>query len=386
MTQPRDFGFSEEATMLKDQARRFLLRNCDDSKLMALVGGNPDPLREADCQWDQQVWKEIVDLGWPAVAVPEAAGGIGMHATAVAGLVEEVGRAALPSPLNATIHSTYVLDACQTMAATAALGKIAEGGTMSLATVNQVGSWEVADTDVTAAVAADGVTLNGTSWYVQDAGKVEHFLVKARSEGGVGLYVVPAGAEGVTVVLDSIVDLTRDQAHIEFRNVVLPPESVASEPGNGDSAMAKALPAIHTMVAADMCGAAEWQLQTTAEYARTRVQYDRVIGFFQAVKHPIVDMMIMIDHARSLIYNAACAIDHEPEESRLLAHMAKASASDMGAYASNRSVQLHGGIGYTWECHVHLRFKRQMHSQVFYGDAAYHRAKMADLMIGPIAA
>jgi alkylation response protein AidB-like acyl-CoA dehydrogenase len=135
------------------------------------------------------------------------------------------------------------------------------------------------------------------------------------------------------------------------------------------------------MVAADMCGAGEWQLQTTAEYAKTRVQFEKVIGFFQAVKHPIVNMMIMIDEARSLVYNAACTIDHEPEQSAVFAHMAKASASDMAAFASGRSVQFHGGMGFTWECFVHLHFKRQLHNQVLYGDAAYHRAKLAEIMM-----
>jgi alkylation response protein AidB-like acyl-CoA dehydrogenase len=135
-----------------------------------------------------------------------------------------------------------------------------------------------------------------------------------------------------------------------------------------------------------MCGAAEWQLQTTTNYAKERVQFDRPIGFFQAVKHPIVNMMLMIDTARSLMFNAACAIDHEPELAQTYAHMAKASASDMAEFCSGRSVQYHGGTGFTWECFVHLYFKRQIHNQVLYGDAAYHRAKLADIMIGPMAA
>ncbi len=171
-----------------------------------------------------------------------------------------------------------------------------------------------------------------------------------------------------------------------FKSVEIDTESVAAEAGKGDAAVEAALPAIHTMAAADMCGAGEWQLQTTTEYARTRVQYDRVIGFFQAVKHPIVDMMIMIDHARSLVYNAACAIDHEPENSAMFGHMAKAAASDMAEYASGRSVQYHGGMGFTWECFIHIHFKRQMHNQVLYGDGGYHRAKLADILMGPIAA
>ena len=371
--------------MIKDAARRFFNDNCDDSTLMALVGGNSDPARAPECLWDKKVWQQVVELGWTAMAVPEDAGGIGMSAVAVAGLVEEAGRAAYPSPLNATINATYVLAACKTDGAIAALREISEGKTVALATTDKQGSWQSADTDVVAS-GSGKVSLNGTAWFVQDAGKVDSFLVAAASGDGVGLYVIPSDAPGVTIVPDSINDLTRDQAHVEFRSVEVDPACVAAEAGNGDDALDAALPAIHTLTAADMCGAGEWQLQTTAEYARTRVQYEQLIGFFQAVKHPIVDMMIMIDHARSLVYNAACAIDHEPEQSAIFAHMAKASASDMARFASSRSVQFHGGIGYTWECFVHLRFKRQLHNQLLYGDSAYHRAKLADKWMGPIAA
>ncbi len=385
MAQPRDFGFGVEETMLKDEARRFFKKNCDDSALMDLVGGNSDPQREPESLYDKKIWKQVSELGWAALAVPEEAGGIGMSVVAVAGLIEEAGRAAYPSPLNATINATYVLNACKTDAAKAALGAIEEGGTISLAMTNKQGSWDSADTDVKAS-GSGSVTLDGMAWFVQDAGKVDCFLVKAASDAGVGLYVVPADAKGVTITLDSIVDLTRDQAHVEFKAVEVDAASVVAEAGKGNAAIDAALPTIHTMIAADMCGAGEWQLQTTAEYARTREQYDHIIGFFQAVKHPIVNVMIEIDHARSLVYNAACAIDHEPEQAALFAHMAKASASDMAAFASSRSVQFHGGMGFTWECFVHLHFKRQLHNQVLYGDAAYHRSKCADLMMGPIAA
>lgn len=383
MTQPRDFGFNLEESMMKDAARRFFKKNCDDSALMALVGGDSDPARKPQCLWDENLWNQIVAMGWQSVAVPEAAGGIGMSAVAVAGLVEEAGRAAFPSPLNTTINASYVLAACETEAANAALTEITEGKTVSLAMTNKLGSWEPADTDVSAA-GSNNVVLGGTAWYVQDAGKVDYFLVKAVSPNGVGLYLVPARAEGVTIVADSIVDLTRDQAHVVFKSVKVDSARIVAEAGKGDAAVAAAMPAILTMTAADMCGAGEWQLQTTAEYARTRVQYNRPIGFFQAVKHPIVDMMVMIDNARSLVYNAACAIDHEPEESAMFAHMAKAAAGDMAGFASGRSVQFHGGIGFTWDYFVHLHFKRQLHNQVLYGDASYHRTKLADMIIGPV--
>jgi alkylation response protein AidB-like acyl-CoA dehydrogenase len=145
------------------------------------------------------------------------------------------------------------------------------------------------------------------------------------------------------------------------------------------------LPAIWTLLGADIVGAAEWQLQTTVEYVNARQQFDHPLGFFQAVKHPLVNVMVQIDQARSLVYNAACAIDTQPERALQYAHMAKASASDTAAFASGRSVQCHGGIGFTWECFVHLYFKRQKHSQMLWGDAAWHRARLADILIGEVA-
>jgi len=386
MAQPEDFGYHAEEDLLRSEARKFFKKHCDELTLMKLVASKHDPHRVPECLWDRQAWGKMAELGWTTLAVPEDAGGLGMSAVAVATLVEEAGRAAFPSPLIATINATYVLAACGTEGARTALGEIAEGKTAGLAITNRRGSWESADTDVTAAGSGSTVTLNGTAWFVQDARKADLLVVSARSEAGVGLYVVPVDAPGVTIVPDSIVDLTRDQAHVTFAGVEAGAAQVAAEPGKGEAALNAARPALLTMVSADMCGAGEWQLQTTTAYAKERVQFDRPIGFFQAVKHPIVNMMIMIDNARSLAYAAACALDHEPSEAARYAHMAKAAASAMAAFCSGRSVQYHGGMGFTWECYVHLYVKRQIHNQVLYGDAAYHRARLADMLIGPIAA
>ncbi len=386
MTQPKDFGFGVEEQLLQSEARKFFRKNLDELKLMDLVGSDSDPHRKPESLWDKKMWEQMADLGWTTLAVPEEAGGIGMSAVSVASFIEETGRGALPSPLIATVNVTYALRACGTEAALAALKEIAEDKTATLAITNQKGSWNSADTDVTASGSNGKTSLNGMAWYVQDARKGDFFLVKAKADAGIGLYIVPANAPGVTVIPDAIVDLTRDQARVKFENVEVSVEKVAAEPGQGNLALDAAEPAILTMLSADMCGAAEWQLQTTTEYAKTRIQFDRPIGFFQAVKHPIVNMMIKIDCARSHTYNAACAIDHEPEKAEEFARMAKASASDMAAFCSGRSVQYHGGMGFTWECFVHLYFKRQIHNQVLFGDAAYHRAKLAEILIGPVAA
>ena len=224
----------------------------------------------------------------------------------------------------------------------------------------------------------EGGRLSGQAAFVQEARKAERFLVRARDTRGTGLYLVDAGAPGLSIEPDAIVDLTRDQATLSFESV----EAVeVAAPGQGDAAVAAALPAMLCVVSADMVGSGEWLLQTTAEYARTRTQFDRLLGFFQAIKHPLVNCMIDIDAARSLTYHAACAVDHEPERALRYARMAKAAASDMAVTTASRAVQFHGGIGFTWECYVHLFFKRQMHGQVLLGDAKHHRALLADEVI-----
>ena len=376
MTQATNFGFGEEETMLRDSAARFFADNLPVDQLHKLAAADPDPHKSLDATWSQTLWQQMVELGWTMLAVPETAGGMGMSAVAVAGLCEEAGRAAFPSPLLATINSTFLLAACDSANGTAALEAIVGGAAVSPALINAQGAWETAATDVSA---ADG-KLNGTACYVQDAQKVGYLLVKAQTSAGVGLYWVAANAEGVSILPDAIIDLTRDQARVEFADV----EAIEVS-ADAVAALATAMPAIWTMVAADMVGAAEWQLQTTTEYAKTRKQFERELGFFQAVKHPLVNVMIDIDNSKSLGYNAACAIDSEPEQAQKYAHMAKASASDVAAFASSRSVQFHGGIGFTWECFIHLYFKRQMHNQALWGDGNWHRAQLADLLMGAAA-
>jgi alkylation response protein AidB-like acyl-CoA dehydrogenase len=375
MAQPDNFGFGEEASLLKETARKFFADKLPTDRLHSLVAGDPNPERMSDCCWDSALWQQMVDLGWTMLAVPESAGGVGMPVVAVAGLVEELGRAAFPCPLLATLNATYVLRACGG-GGEAALEEIAEGRSATLAITNGEGSWSGADTGV---AYADG-KLNGTAWFVQDARKVDRLLVSAQSPAGLSLFWVATDATGVSVIPDAIVDLTRDQAHISFTDV-----SAQEVTSNGLAALNQAMPAIWTVLAADIIGAAEWQLQTTVEYVGTRQQFEHPLGFFQAVKHPLVDVMVQIDQSKSLVYNAACAIDTEPERAEEYAHMAKASASETAAFASGRSVQCHGGIGFTWECFVHLYFKRQKHSQMLWGDAAWHRARLADILIGEVA-
>ena len=192
----------------------------------------------------------------------------------------------------------------------------------------------------------------------------------------------PRRRAGLSLEQNHIHDLTRDQAALRFDGVHVPPGDVVA--ADGTAALRRAWPALLVCVAADLCGTSEWQLQATVGYAKQRVQFERPIGFFQAVKHPLVDAMVAIDRARSLLYYAACCIDSGDDGAETAARMAKSAASDAGAYISDRSVQLHGGIGFIWESDVHLFFKRSLHNQALYGDGAEQRRVLAETLIGPI--
>ena len=380
MALTKDLGFGPDEQLVRDQARKLLKDSVPVDKLRTLVARDHHEAYETRIQpasWDEGLWKQMVELGWTALSVPESAGGLGMKTIVSVALAEELGRVAVPSPLPATLAATAVLKAA---GANAWLEKIAGGEAATLAITPESGSWEPGDTDVEARASGPGVTLNGKAAFVQDARKARLLVVSAKSAGGVALYVVPVDAPGVTVTPDRIVDLTRDQATVTFSNVEVSASNVAAGEGKGKAAIEKALPAILTLLAADACGAAEWQLQTTAEYAKSRVQFEHPIGFFQAVKHPLVNVMLGIDRARSLTYAAACAVDEDPADALRLARMAKAAASDAAAFASDRSVQLHGGIGFTWECDVHLWFKRQKHTEQLFGNATQQRAHLARIL------
>ncbi|MFP8880945.1 MAG: acyl-CoA dehydrogenase family protein [Myxococcota bacterium] len=381
---PRDFGFGEDEQMLRDLARRFLDERLPIKRLRELVADDHESVYEhgQPAGWDRGLWKQIVEMGWPGLAVPEEAGGAGFKMVGIAGLIEEVGRHALPSPLLATLNASFVLRAADTDAARAQMARIADGASASLAITDERGTWEPGACDVSARADRDDLVLSGTAYFVQDALKVDSLLTTARIGDELALCAVPTDVAGLSLVQHHIHDLTRDQATARFDQVRVRSDSIVSRHGKAD--LCRAWPALLVGVAADLCGSNERQLQTTVEYAKSRKQFDHPLGFFQAVKHPLVDAMVAIDRARSLLYHAACCIDQDTSDAETAARMAKSAASDAAAFISNRSVQLHGGIGFTWECDIHLFFKRSMHNQALYGDGVHQRRKIADELIGPI--
>jgi alkylation response protein AidB-like acyl-CoA dehydrogenase len=375
MTQPKNFGFGEEQQMLKDASRRFMEDKQPLIQLRKDTAGTEDPYLGNDRpgSFDRSAWEEMVQLGWSALAVPEDAGGAGMNLVTAVAVMEEVGRAAMPTPLSSTLQATFVLRQAATPEATVWLKRIAEGRSAALAIFGADGSLDSDSTDVV----QENQALSGTSYFVQDLQKVDFLVVAAREASGVALYCVDLAADGILQSFDRIVDLSRDQGRVTFTGTQA--DCVATGE-HGAQVLHRSLPALLTLVAADIAGGCEWLLQTTAEYAKVRTQFDRPIGFFQAVKHPIVNMMIAVDQVRSLVYNAACAYDTDPDDAHRCAYLAKSSASDTAEFCANRGTQLHGGIGFTWEADVQIYHKRQIHSQHLFGDGIWQRQKLAELL------
>lgn len=383
---PKDFGFGEDEGFLRDVARKLLDDKLPLDKLRQLVAFAPEPIYEGGQRspWDEQLWSEIVSLGWTGLAISEKDGGTDFALVGIAALMEEVGRHALPSPLVPTLSASLVLRAAGGDIASKHLTRIAEGSAASLAVTNDRGSWEAADAPLVAREEGENLVIDGAARFVQDGFKADMFIVSARLNDSLVLVAVDHDEDGVSLGADHIHDLTRDQASIFFENVTVQPAGIVCR--DALEALEKAWPGLLVLVAADLCGASEWLLQTTTEYATQRVQFDRPIGFFQAVKHPLVDAMVDIDRARSLLYHACAEIDAGSANAEAAARMAKSAASDAAAFMSDRAVQLHGGIGFTWECGIHIYFKRNLHNQALLGDGTYQRARLADLLMGPIGA
>ena len=256
MALTKDLGFGPDEQLVRDQARKLLRDTVPVDKLRTLVARDHHEAYETKIQpasWDEGLWKQMVELGWTALSVPESAGGLGMKTIVSVALAEELGRVAVPSPLPATLAATAVLKAA---GATSWLEKIAGGEAATLAITPESGSWEPGDTDVEARAAGGGVTLHGKAAFVQDARKARLLVVAAKSPGGVALYVVPVDAPGVTVTPDRIVDLTRDQATVSFDGVPVDAQRVAAGEGKGKAALAAALEHsyIDTMDCPELCG------------------------------------------------------------------------------------------------------------------------------------
>lgn len=354
-----NFGFSEEQESLRETAARVLAAESPPAVVRAAID-DPDAWRS--------VWKTIVELGWTGIAVPEAHGGLGLGVVDLVALVEVTGRWVLPAPLtSSTGLAAPMLAAAEGPGPAEALGEIVAGHVAALAADG------VAD-HPTASVSWDGRRLTGTCRLVPDAARADLLAVPAASDDGPVVVAVPTSADGVRVDQLESVDPTRPIADVSF-DVPLDASSVA--PCDVDSRLDIA----RIVLAAELVGVCDRMLEVTVEHVRSRRQFDRPIGAFQAVKHRLADAYVLTERARTLTYNAAMLQDdgEATREARAdAAALAKAAASEAGIVVAKSGVQLHGAIAMTWEHDVHLFTRRARHAALCLGDHRYHYRRAAE--------
>jgi alkylation response protein AidB-like acyl-CoA dehydrogenase len=364
-----DFGFTPEQDELRSQARRFLDQQLPLDRILAW---SVDP-----ATIDRGLWKKMADLGWTGLTVPEAQGGLGLGAVDLIVLLEEMGRSLCPLPLASTDLAVAALTALGNGAQHAAwLPQIAAGDVIATLAVFESSDVPTADgIATTATVRGADVMLEGAKLFVPDGQHADLLLIAVREGQGVSLFAVAADTPGVTVSPLVVVDATKPAAEVRLASVTLPASARLGAAGGAWPVVATLIDRQTITHAAEMVGSADAALRMAVEYAKVRQQFGSPIGRFQGVKHRCAEMLCDVESARSLVYYAAWAIDHAPAEAASYASMAKALASEALDQAGEECVQIHGAIGYTWECHAHLFYKRGRQSHVWLGapDEHYER-------------
>ena len=365
--------------MIRESAESFLRDNSTSEAIRKAMKTEPG--------FDASLWQRIcTDLCFQAITIPESCGGMGLGYVELVAVLEQMGRYLLCSPYFSTVclasNALYV--AGNEVQQAEYFEKIIAGETATLL-LNDNGKLSADSITASYKKVGDGYTLNGNYRYVIDGHTASFFIAVAQGEQGIALFVLPANAKGVSRKWTPTVDQTRKQADVNLNNV----QVAAGQCLKLDAAseLQKILQLAQIAVAAEQVGGAQQVLDMTVAYTKQRVQFNRPVGSFQAMKHQMADMMLRTEVARSAVYYAACVADDTLKCGSLMAELpeaasiAKAYCSDAYFQNAAAAMQLHGGVGFTWEYDVHLYFKRAKSSEIFLGNAAHHREQVAQLLL-----
>jgi len=365
-----NFAFSEEQEELRKSVRRFLEDKSPEIEVRRLMDTTEG--------YDPAVWAQMAQqLGLQGLAIPEEFGGSGYSYVELIVVLEEMGRALLCAPYFSTVAlaANALLASGDDGAKKDFLPGIASGETIAtLALTEETGKWDEEGVTLAATKSGDGYTLTGTKSFVLDGHTADLILVAARTAAGVSLFAVSGDAAGLTRTALSTMDQTRKQAKLEFSGT---PARLVGGDGDGWKILSKTLDLAAVALAAEQVGGAQKVLDMSVEYAKVRVQFGRPIGSFQAIKHKCADMLLEVESAKSAAYYAGWAAAEDSDELPVVASLAKAYCSDAYFHATAENIQIHGGIGFTWEHPAHLYFKRAKSSELYLGDPTYHRELLA---------
>ncbi len=374
-----DFGFSEEQDMLRKSARDFLGKEAPMTYVRQMM--------EDDRGFRHEQWRKMAELGWMGLILPEDHGGAGLDFVDMVVVLEEMGRVVLPGPFFSTlVGSVAILDGGSTAQKQELLPKIAAGEfRVTLAQLEPNARWDAEGIELEAKKAGGGYALSGTKLFVPDAHTADRLVVAARAPGskgaeGVSLFLVDAQAPGVETTLLKTMDQTRKLCEVVLKSVSVPADRVLGTPGEGWKLLERVVDRGKVGLCAEMCGGAEKVLEMSVEYAKVREQFGRPIGSFQAIQHKCANMLVEVESSKSAAYYAAWAVANDVAEAPLAAAMAKAYCSDAYRHTAGEGIQIHGGIGFTWEHDMHIYFKRAKSSEVTFGDATWNREIVAQLI------
>ena len=371
---------TEEQSMLRDAAKSWVSEKSPVTAFRKMRdSGNQDG-------FDKSAWKEIAEMGWTGIIIPEEFGGSGLGYLTLGLVLEEMGRTLTASPLLSTAAATSALLIAGNDAQKKEwLPKIAEGKAIAALAVDEQSHHAPSNMTLEAKKTGGGYTLNGKKVFVQDGGAADVLVVAARTSGkaseknGITLFLVPGNANGLKRTKLKSVD-SRGVANLEFNNVEVPGSAVLGSVDNGFDVLDATLDRARAALAAEMLGAATQEFETTLDYLKTRVQFGQVIGTFQALQHRAAKMFTDLELTRSCVEAALTAIDRQANDIPALCSLAKAKVNELAHLVSNEMVQMHGGIGMTDAHDSGLYLKRARPAEATYGSASFHRDRYARLM------
>lgn len=369
------FAFTEEQEMIRDTAADFLAEVSTSAAIREVMA--------TEQGYDAGLWQRVCgELCWPAIHTPEQYGGMGLGQVELAAMQEQMGRYLFCSPFFATVGLgvNALLVAGTEAQRTKYLPLICEGMTATLAYSGRSReSW--GSLSASAIRQGEQYRLNGTLRYVIDGATAQLLIIAARSEAGISLFAVPANTTGIERTLLPSMDQTRKQAEIRLNDVAVPVTTLMGEDGQAEPLLEKILNLAAIALAAEQLGGAQQTLDMAVAYSKERTQFDRPIAAFQAIKHMAADMMLRCEAARSAVYYAACIAEEDSSELAEAASIAKAYCSDAFFKNAAEALQIHGGVGFTWEYDVHLYFKRAKASEHMLGNSAWHRERLAQKVL-----
>ena len=365
-----NFAFNEEQEELRRSVRRFLQEKSPETevrRLMDTVEG-----------YDPAVWSQMAEqLGLQSLTIPEEYGGSGFTYVELIIVLEEMGAALLCAPYFSTVAlaANALLNSGDESAKKSLLPGLASGETIgTLAITEDNGRWDLGGVELRAEPSGDGWVLDGHKMYVLDGHVADLIVAVARTAAGVSLFAVKGDADGLDRTPLSTMDQTRKQARLEFNRT---PATLVGTDGGAEAGLGRTLDLAAVALAAEQVGGAQRCLDMSVEYAKNRIQFGRPIGSFQAIMHKCADMLLEVESAKSAAYYAGWAAADDTDEVPVVSSLAKSYCSEAYFHAAAENIQIHGGIGFTWEHPAHLYFKRAKSSELLLGDPTYHRELLA---------